>query len=99
MRGVENKLSRRSLLQAAAAVPILSAASATIGTTTASASPVPTTSSGGRPDTADPRFTIAVLPDTQYLLDDGGSDAEPVAATLRHLVREQARDNVVFMAH
>lgn len=99
MRGVENKLSRRSLLQAAAAVPILSAASATVSTTTASAAPAATTSSGGRPDTTDPRFTIAVLPDTQYLLDDGGSDAEPVAATLRYLVREQARDNVVFMAH
>ncbi|MFC4628106.1 LamG-like jellyroll fold domain-containing protein [Promicromonospora alba] len=99
MRGVENKLSRRSLLQAAAAVPILSAASTTVGTTTASATPAPATSSGGRPDTTDPRFTIAVLPDTQYLLDDGGSDAEPVAATLRHLVREQARDNIVFMAH
>lgn len=99
MRGVENKLSRRSLLQAAAAVPILSAASAAVGTTTASAAPAATTSSGGRPDTTDPRFTIAVLPDTQYLLDDGGSDAEPVAATLRHLVREQARDNIVFMAH
>jgi hypothetical protein len=99
MRGVENKLSRRSLLQAAAAVPILSAASATVGTTTASAAPAAATSSGSRPDTTDPRFTIAVLPDTQYLLDDGGSDAEPVAATLRHLVREQARDNIVFMAH
>lgn len=98
MRGVENKLSRRSLLQAAAAVPILSAA-ASVTTTTASAAPAATTSSGGRPDTTDPRFTIAVLPDTQYLLDDGGSDAEPVAATLRYLVREQARDNVVFMAH
>jgi hypothetical protein len=99
MRGVENKLSRRSLLQAAAAVPILSAASSTVGTTTASATPAPATSSGGRPDTTDPRFTIAVIPDTQYLLDEGGSDAEPVAATLRHLVREQARDNIVFMAH
>lgn len=102
MRGVENKLSRRSLLQAAAAVPILSAAAATAAPTTAAAATAPaapTTSSGGRPDTTDPRFTIAVLPDTQYLLDDGGSDAEPVAATLRHLVREQARDNIVFMAH
>ncbi|MFD6141946.1 LamG-like jellyroll fold domain-containing protein [Promicromonospora sp. NPDC060271] len=102
MRGVENKLSRRSLLQAAAAVPILSAASATAAPASASAATAPAapaTSGGGRPDTADPRFTIAVLPDTQYLLDDGGSDAEPVAATLRHLVREQARDNVVFMAH
>jgi hypothetical protein len=99
---VENKLSRRSLLQAAAAVPIISAASATAGVTPASAAPAPATpvtASGGRPDTTDPRFTIAVLPDTQYLLDEGGSDAGPVRATLRHLVREQARDNIVFMAH
>ena len=94
---MENKLSRRSLLQAAAAVPIITAASATAGTTSASAAQAPATPNGGRPDTAAPQFTIAVLPDTQYLLDDGGSDAEPVRATLRHLVREQARDNVVFM--
>ncbi|MEU4384185.1 LamG-like jellyroll fold domain-containing protein [Promicromonospora sp. NPDC023805] len=99
---MENKLSRRSLLQAAAAVPILSAAAASAAPTAAAAAPAPAApaaQNGGRPDTADPRFTIAVLPDTQYLLDDGGSDAEPVAATLRHLVREQARDNIVFMAH
>lgn len=96
-RGVENKLSRRSLLQAAAAVPLISAASATAGATPASAAPAPATAHGGRPDTAAPQFTIAVLPDTQYLLDEGGSDPEPVRATLRHLVREQARDNVVFM--
>lgn len=96
---MENSLSRRSLFRAAAAVPIMSAATATVGTTAASAAQTPAapTSDGGRPDPAAPRFTIAVLPDTQYLLDDGGSDAEPVRATLRHLVREQARDNVVFM--
>jgi hypothetical protein len=94
---VENKLSRRSLLQAAAAVPILSAASATAGTTSAAAAPAHAATNGGRPDTAAQRFTIAVLPDTQYLLDDGGSDAEPVRATLRHLVRERAEDNIVFM--
>ncbi|WP_369374035.1 LamG-like jellyroll fold domain-containing protein [Promicromonospora sp. Populi] len=105
---MENKLSRRSLLQAAASVPILSAASAAVGATSAAATsaaamPAPAipsaATSGGRPDTAAARFTIAVLPDTQYLLDDGGSDAEPVRATLRHLVRERAQDNIVFMAH
>ncbi|WP_020014451.1 LamG-like jellyroll fold domain-containing protein [Promicromonospora sukumoe] len=94
---MENKLSRRSLLQAAAAVPIISAASAAAGTTSASAAPLSATPQAGRPDAAAARFTIAVLPDTQYLLDDGGSDAEPVRATLRHLVREQAQDNIVFM--
>ncbi|WP_454860837.1 LamG-like jellyroll fold domain-containing protein [Promicromonospora soli] len=78
----------------------MSAASASAATTSASAAQAPaalTTPDGGRPDATAPQFTIAVLPDTQYLLDDGGSDAEPVVATLRHLVREQARDNVVFM--
>nr|BFF21017.1 hypothetical protein GCM10025730_45380 [Promicromonospora thailandica] len=81
---MDTSLSRRSLLRAAAAVPVLSAASA--GTAAAAPSATP---SGGLPDGRDPRFTIAVLPDTQYLLDEGGSDAEPVRATLRHLVRER----------
>ncbi|MCP2264298.1 LamG-like jellyroll fold domain-containing protein [Promicromonospora thailandica] len=89
---MDTSLSRRSLLRAAAAVPVLSAASA--GTAAAAPSATP---SGGLPDGRDPRFTIAVLPDTQYLLDEGGSDAEPVRATLRHLVRERGSDNIVFM--
>ncbi|MFC8796621.1 LamG-like jellyroll fold domain-containing protein [Promicromonospora sp. NPDC057138] len=103
---MENKLSRRALLQAAAAVPLISAASAA-GTTLASATPASAapasattasaTSSDGQPDPAAQRFTIAVLPDTQYLLDEGGSDAEPVRATLRHLVGDHGQDNIVFM--
>ncbi|MFI9487253.1 LamG-like jellyroll fold domain-containing protein [Promicromonospora sp. NPDC052451] len=90
---MDTKLSRRSLLRAAAAVPVLSAAPAAA----AAAAPSITEASGGLPDGTDPRFTIAVLPDTQYLLDEGGSDPEPVRATLRHLVRERKRDNIVFM--
>jgi hypothetical protein len=94
---VENTFSRRSLFRAAAAVPILSAASATVGTTPASAAPTLAAPNGALPDATDPRFTIAVLPDTQYLLDEGGSDAEPVRATLRYLVGDQGQDNIVFM--
>lgn len=44
------------------------------------------------------RFTFAVLPDTQYLLDEGGSDHEPVRATLRYLLSERDRSNVAFLA-
>ncbi|MFD7026102.1 hypothetical protein [Promicromonospora sukumoe] len=94
---MENSLSRRSLFRAAAAVPILSAAAAGTTSATAAAAPSATTPHGGRPDPTAQRFTVAVLPDTQYLLDDGGSDAEPVRATLRHLDRERAQDNIVFM--
>ena len=69
----------------------MSAASATAGTAAASAAPLPVTPNGGRPDTAAPRFAIAVLPDTQYLFDTDSSDPEPLRATFRHLVREQAQ--------
>lgn len=53
-------------------------------------------------DPVDPelaRFTVAVMPDTQYLFDQGGSDPEPVRAALRHLVRRRAEDDIVFLAH
>ncbi|MCT2583560.1 LamG-like jellyroll fold domain-containing protein [Actinophytocola gossypii] len=84
-------LSRRSLLAAAVATPVV-AATATSGTAEA-------TGRHGRPgDPDDPRFTVAVLPDTQYLIDEGGSDPEPVRAALRHLVDERRQDNIVFLA-
>lgn len=79
------------MLQAAVAAPVVAAtATASVGDAEAAA---------GGPGRVDPhRFTIAVLPDTQYLLDEGGSDDEPVRATLRHLARERERAGVVFLA-
>jgi hypothetical protein len=53
----------------------------------------------GRPDTDDPRFTLAVIPDTQYLFDGDRGDPAPLAATLRWIQERQADENIVFTAH
>ncbi|HUQ57289.1 LamG-like jellyroll fold domain-containing protein [Lentzea sp.] len=85
----QSEIGRRTLLQAAFAAP---ATAALLGSTgTAGATP------GPGPD--DQRFTIAVLPDTQYLLDEGGSDPEPVREALRSLVKRRREANIVFLAH
>lgn len=83
-----DNVSRRNLLWAAASAPLAAVVSGTMAPATAD----PATTA--RQDTRGPRFTIAVLPDTQYLLDEGGSDQEPVRETLRYL----AKVGVVFMA-
>ncbi len=79
-------LGRRTLLQAAFAAP---AAATLLGAPAAEAAP----------SADDLRFTIAVLPDTQYLLEEGGSDPEPVREALRALAKRRREANIVFMAH
>ena len=86
-----DNVSRRNLLWAAASAPLAAVVS---GTVVAEAAPA-TAEPNARADTRAQRFTVAVLPDTQYLLDEGGSDHEPVRETLRYL----AKSGVVFMAH
>ncbi|HEX7304005.1 LamG-like jellyroll fold domain-containing protein [Lentzea sp.] len=85
----QSNIGRRTLLQAAFAAPATAALLGSTGTAQAT------------PDrgTGDQRFTIAVLPDTQYLLDEGGSDPEPVKEALRSLVRRRREANIVFLAH
>ncbi|MFD5827849.1 LamG-like jellyroll fold domain-containing protein [Lentzea sp. NPDC060358] len=85
----QSKIGRRTLLQAAFAAPATAALAGSTGT--AGATP--------QRGTGDQRFTIAVLPDTQYLLDEGGSDPEPVKEALRSLVRRRREANIVFLAH
>ncbi|PRX48245.1 calcineurin-like phosphoesterase family protein [Prauserella shujinwangii] len=89
-------VTRRTLLQAAVGAPAVAAAasvtSAALGAGTAEAA-------GGRRDPDVPRFTLAVLPDTQYLIDEGGSDPEPVREALRYAVRSRDERNIVFLAH
>jgi hypothetical protein len=82
-----DNVSRRNLLWAAASAPLAAVVSGTVVPATAERAPK---TAGTRGD----RFTVAVLPDTQYLLDEGGTDAEPVRETLRYL----AKEGVVFMA-
>ncbi|GIF69194.1 hypothetical protein Ais01nite_72290 [Asanoa ishikariensis] len=53
----------------------------------------------GRVDLEHPRFTLAVIPDTQYLFDTDRGDSAPLTATLRWIQDHQADENIVFTAH
>jgi len=53
----------------------------------------------GAADHEDPRFTIAVIPDTQYLFDEDRGDPEPLAASLRYIIDNRSRRNIVFTSH
>ncbi|MFE3588220.1 LamG-like jellyroll fold domain-containing protein [Streptomyces niveus] len=94
---------RRSLLQAAIAVPAVGATAAVLGTQSAQAAPLApgaATSSGrGRYDEDSPRFALAVLPDTQYLFDADSADPEPLRETFDYLVSEREEANIAFMTH
>ncbi|MGU3411198.1 LamG-like jellyroll fold domain-containing protein [Microbacterium sp. M1A1_1b] len=52
-----------------------------------------------RPDTTSPRFTVAVMPDTQYMFDGAAVDPAPMRASMEYVVREQTRHNTVFLVH
>jgi len=89
------KIGRRTLLQAAVGAPAAIAAASTLGVGTAAAAPAPELR---RPQPG-PRFTLAVVPDTQYLFDQGGSDPQPLYTTFRDVVRRHRKGDVAFMAH
>ncbi|GAA0614932.1 LamG-like jellyroll fold domain-containing protein [Kribbella sandramycini] len=84
---------RRRILQAGAGA-VVAAGVSTAGTTAARA-----TTSSGRVDTEHPRFTVAVVPDTQYQFDQDRGDAAPLTATFEYLVEQRAAENLVFVAH
>ncbi|NHC13099.1 LamG-like jellyroll fold domain-containing protein [Motilibacter deserti] len=88
-------LSRRSLLGAALAAPAVATLPAIVAPGTASADSAPY----GRIDAESPRFTLAVLPDTQYLFDSDASDPTPLAETFHYLLKQRKDDNIVFMTH
>ncbi|MFC8434758.1 LamG-like jellyroll fold domain-containing protein [Streptomyces sp. NPDC057253] len=84
---------RRGFLRATA----LLGAAATAGVTlpsVAEAAP-----SGRRPDPESRRFTLAVMPDTQYLFDGPSIDKAPVEASLRYLLEHGKDENIVFLSH
>ncbi|WP_308200157.1 metallophosphoesterase [Kibdelosporangium philippinense] len=82
--------SRRLFLLNAGLIP--AALSTTALSTPAVASPV-------RVETDSPRFTVAVIPDTQYLYDRDRGDAAPLEASLRYIVDTAREHNTVFVAH
>ncbi|MDA0172855.1 hypothetical protein OJ998_27380 [Solirubrobacter taibaiensis] len=44
------------------------------------------------------RFTVAVIPDTQYLFDDDRGDSEPVTAAFNWIVKQRTSENIAFVA-
>ncbi|RZU23556.1 LamG-like jellyroll fold domain-containing protein [Streptomyces sp. BK239] len=52
-----------------------------------------------RPDPDSRRFTLAVMPDTQYLFDGPSIDKAPVEASLRYLLAHGEDENIVFLSH
>ncbi|MER5508202.1 LamG-like jellyroll fold domain-containing protein [Streptomyces sp. NPDC002766] len=55
--------------------------------------------SSWRPDTESRRFTLAVMPDTQYLFDGPSIDPAPIEASLRYLLEHGEDENIVFLSH
>lgn len=89
---------RRGFLRATA----LLGAAATAGLTLPAAAEAATERAPSvqwRPDPVGRRFTLAVMPDTQYLFDGPSIDREPVEASLRHLLEHGRDENIVFLSH
>ncbi|MFC6162908.1 LamG-like jellyroll fold domain-containing protein [Kribbella jiaozuonensis] len=91
--------SRRKLLQAGALGAGAVIASGALSTGSAAATGQVEAKSSGRIDTEHPRFTLAVVPDTQYQFDQDRGDPAPLTATFNWLIDNRADENIVFMAH
>ncbi|WP_435282610.1 LamG-like jellyroll fold domain-containing protein [Streptomyces koelreuteriae] len=85
---------RRGFLRATALLGVTAGAVAALPAVTAGAAP-----SGRRPDPRSRRFTLAVMPDTQYLFDGPSIDKAPVEASLRYLLEHGKEENLVFLSH
>lgn len=83
---------RRNFLRATA----LLGAAATVALPAAAAQAAPRRRG---PDPASRRFTLAVMPDTQYLFDGPSIDRKPVEASLRYLLEHGEDENLVFLSH
>jgi hypothetical protein len=93
---------RRAFLRRTGLTTAGVAALTTAGTVTATTvrpAPALATPGGWRPDPDSPRFTLAVMPDTQYLFDEDRIHPAPLQASLSYLLDRGAADNIVFLAH
>ncbi|MER5225682.1 LamG-like jellyroll fold domain-containing protein [Streptomyces flaveus] len=92
---------RRNFLRATALIGAATAVVA-IPTATAQAAPVPAVSAAKtrwRPDPDSSRFTLVVMPDTQYLFDGPSINPAPIEASLRYILDQGEDDNIVFLSH
>jgi hypothetical protein len=87
---------RRSFLRATALLGAAATAGAALPT---AAEAAPEGGARWRPDPESRRFTLAVMPDTQYLFDGPSIDKEPVEASLRYLLEHGRDENIVFLSH
>ncbi|EDY55787.1 MULTISPECIES: LamG-like jellyroll fold domain-containing protein [Streptomyces] len=85
---------RRSFLRATALLGAAATAGVALPTVAEAAS-----GASWRPDTESRRFTLAVMPDTQYLFDGPSIDKAPFDASLRYLLEHGKDENIVFLSH
>lgn len=89
---------RRGFLRATALIGAAATAAVAMPAV-AEAAPAEATASDWRPDSDSRRFTLAVMPDTQYLFDGPSIDKAPVEASLRYLLEHARKENIVFLSH
>ncbi|MFI6010946.1 LamG-like jellyroll fold domain-containing protein [Streptomyces sp. NPDC051243] len=89
---------RRSFLRATALLGAAATASVAVPAV-AEAAPADALTGDWRPDSSSRRFTLAVMPDTQYLFDGPSIDKAPVEASLRYLLEHGRGENIVFLSH
>jgi hypothetical protein len=89
---------RRNFLRATALMGAVAAVVPAAGTASAAAES-PASAARWRPDPDSRRFTLAVMPDTQYLFDGPSIDKAPVEASLRYLLEHGREENIVFLSH
>ncbi|WP_369393460.1 LamG-like jellyroll fold domain-containing protein [Streptomyces sp. CG1] len=90
---------RRSFLRATALLGAAATAGAALPSVAEAAVGEAAERSRRRPDADSRRFTLAVMPDTQYLFDGPSIYPAPLEASLRYLLEHGKDDNVVFLAH
>ncbi|MFI6334041.1 LamG-like jellyroll fold domain-containing protein [Streptomyces sp. NPDC050535] len=89
---------RRNFLRATALIGAATAVSLPAVATAQAAVPA-SAGSAWRPDPESRRFTLAVMPDTQYLFDGASINPAPIEASLRYLLEHGKDDNIVFLSH
>ncbi|MFG2026146.1 LamG-like jellyroll fold domain-containing protein [Streptomyces sp. NPDC048825] len=85
---------RRSFLRATA---LIGAATAVSLPQVAKAASAP--AEQWRPDPDSHRFTLVVMPDTQYLFDGPSLNPAPIEASLRYILEHGKDENIVFLSH
>jgi Concanavalin A-like lectin/glucanases superfamily len=96
---VRAALSRRGFLRTSGLVGAGALALGAVGVPSTAAAPASASVSAWQPDPDSPRFTLVVMPDTQYLFDDASIHPAPVNASLQFILDRQIEHNIVFLSH